>query len=202
MPHWWAVRITSFHCCGGEFVAGEHEAHVVVENFGGGSGQSVEAVVAQHLQIVRERHAGEFDAVNDLHRRESVNVHAGNGLLYGAQDVAVVERRQSVRQAALDADFGRAQRPGFDRLLRHGLEAVEVAVSFPRAAAEGAELAADKTDVGEIDIAIDHVGDEIADQIAAQHVSGDQQGEEVVAFGIGQQQALFAGERRCHPATP
>ena len=179
---------------GGELVAGEHEAHVVVENFGGGSGQRVEAVVAQHRQIIRQRHAGEFDAVHDLHGREGVNVHVGHGCFDRAQDVAVVERRQSVRQPALDADFGRAQRPGFDGFLRHGLEAVEVAVFFARAAAEGAELAADKTDVGEIDIAIDHVGDEIADKIAAQHVGRHQQAKKVVAFGIRQQQALFAGE--------
>ncbi len=53
---------------GREFVAGEHEAHVVIENFGGGAGQSVESIVAQHAEIVGQRHAGEFDAVNDLHR--------------------------------------------------------------------------------------------------------------------------------------
>ena len=99
-----------------------------------------------------------------------------------------------MRKSALDADFSRAQRPCFDRFLRHGLEAVKVAVRFARAAAESAKLAADKANVGEIHIAIDHVGDEIADQIAAQHVGCDQQGEQIIAFGIGQQQALFAGE--------
>src|ERR1700738_5678647 len=36
----------------GELVAGEHEAHVVVENFGGGSRQSVQPIVAQHVQVV------------------------------------------------------------------------------------------------------------------------------------------------------
>ena len=127
---------------GGKFVAREHEAHVVVENFGGGAGESVEAVVAQHREIVRQRHAGEFDAIHDLHGREGVNVHVGHGGLYGAQDVAVVERRQAVRQPALNADFGCAQLPGFKRFLRHGFQAVEVAVRFARAAAEGAEFAA------------------------------------------------------------
>ena len=92
--------------------------------------------------------------------------------------------------------------PGFDGFLRHGLKAVEVAVLFARAAAEGAKLASDKADVGEIDIAIDDVGDQVADQFAAQHVGRDQQSEKVVAFGIRQQQTLFAGEhaaiQRCH----
>ena len=99
-----------------------------------------------------------------------------------------------MRQPALDADFSRAQRPGLDRLLRHGFEAVKVAVGLARAAAESAELAADKANIGEIDIAIDHVGDEIADQIAAQHVGRDQQAEKIIAFGIRQEQALFARE--------
>src|SRR5277367_52296 len=36
---------------GGKFVAGEHVAHVVVENLCGGSRQSIEAVFAQHSQV-------------------------------------------------------------------------------------------------------------------------------------------------------
>ena len=177
---------------GGELVAGKHEAHVVIENFRGGTGKSIEAVVAQHLEIIGQRHAGEFDAVDDLHRRESVNVHVGHGCFDRAQDVAVVERRQSVGQPALDADFSRAQRPGFDGFLRHGIEAVEVAVFFARAAAEGAKLASDKTDVREINVAIDHISDDVSDQIAPQHVGCQQQSEKIVAFGMGEKQALFA----------
>ena len=52
---------------GGKFVPGKHEAYFVIENFGGGSGKGIEAVIAQHLQIIRQRHAGQFHAVNDLH---------------------------------------------------------------------------------------------------------------------------------------
>jgi len=123
-----------------------------------------------------------------------VDVHAGHGFFDGTQDVAVIERRQSVRQPALDTDFRRAQSPRFDRLLRHGRKAVEVAVGFARASAEGAELAADKAYIGEIDIAVYDVGDEIADHIATQHVGRDQQGEKIIAFGICQEQALLARE--------
>ncbi len=119
---------------------------------------------------------------------------SGHGRFDRAQDVAIVERRQAVRQPALNADFGGAQGPGFDGLLRHGLEAVEVSVRFARAAAEGAKFAADKTNIGEIDIAIDHVSDQIADQVAAQHIGRDQQAEKVVAFGVRQKEALFARE--------
>ena len=80
------------------------------------------------------------------------------------------------------------------RLLGHLLEPEEVGVGFARAAAEGAEFAAHKTDIGEIDVAVDHVGHQIADQFAAQGVGGHQQTEQVVALGMGQPQTLLAGE--------
>ena len=57
--------------------------------------------------------------------------------------------------------------PGLASLLRHLFQAEKVGVGLPRAPAEGAKFAADKTDVSEIDIAIDHVGDEIPDQFTA-----------------------------------
>ncbi len=102
--------------------------------------------------------------------------------------------RQIARQAALNADFGCAEFPGFHGFLRHLLEAEKVGVCLARAAAEGAELAAHKTNVGEIDVAIDDVGHEVADEFAAQSVGRDQQSEKVVAVGICQQQALLAGK--------
>ncbi len=148
---------------GGKFIAGEHEADFVIENFGGCSRQSVEAVVAQHLQIIFERHAGQFDAVDDFHGRESVDMHAGNRLLYGAQNIAIVKWRQAMRQSALNADFGSADFPGFASFLGHLLEAEKVGVGFAWAAAEGAEFAADEADVGEIDIAVYDVGDDVSD---------------------------------------
>ncbi len=159
---------------GGKFVAGKHEADFVVEDFSGRSRQSVEAVVAQHVQVIFERHAGQFDAVYDLHGRKGVDVHAGNRLLYGAQNVAIVKRRQVVRQSALNANFGRTDFPGFARLLRNLLEAEKVSVGFARAAAESAKFAADEADVGEINIAVYDVGDDISDQLSPQGIGGNQ----------------------------
>ncbi len=68
-----------------------------------------------------------------------------------------------MRQSALNANLGRADFPGFARLLRDLLEAEKVSVGFARAAAESAEFAADEADVGEINIAIYDVGDDIPD---------------------------------------
>ena len=102
---------------------------------------------------------------------------AGHGILYGAQNVAVIKRRQTARQAALDADFGGAQFPRFFTFAPHVFERMKIGVGLARPAAERAKLAADETDVREIDVAVDHVADDVADQIAPQRVGGHQQRE-------------------------
>src|SRR3979411_114748 len=108
---------------GGKFVGGEDVANFVVENLGCCAGESAESVIPQHGKIVGKRQAGEFYPVDNLHRRERVDVHAWHSILYRAQNVAVVEGRQSMRQAALDADFGGAESPGFNGFVRHLIEA-------------------------------------------------------------------------------
>ena len=191
MPQRWAVRMTSIHCAVESLLRERIVPDFVVENFGGRAGQRAETVVAQHREIVGERHAGEFDAVDDFHRREGVDVHAGHGSLHRAQNVAIVKRRQTVRQSALNADLGRAELPGFDGLLRDLIRLEKIRVGFARAAAEGAELASHKTDVGEVDVAIHDVGDEVAGKFGAQQVGGGEQAEQIVAFGVGQSVSFF-----------
>jgi len=105
-----------------------------------------------------------------------------------------VEFGEIVRQASLDADFGGPQLPGFACFLRHLIEREEVGVRLARAAAEGAELASHKKNIGEIDVAIHHVGDEIAGEFGAQQVGGGEQAEQIVAFGVGQCVSLFQGD--------
>ena len=75
MPHSCAVSMISHHCAVVSLLRESTMAHGVVENFGGGAGQRVEAVVFQHQKVVPNGHAGEFDAVQDFHRREGVHVH-------------------------------------------------------------------------------------------------------------------------------
>ena len=65
---------------------------------------------------------------------------------------------------------------------------------FARAAAEGAEFASDKTDIREIDVAIDDVGDEVADEIAPESVGRYEKCDEVGAFGVSQKKTFFVGE--------
>ena len=108
MPHWCAVSMTSHHCAVLSLLRESTWRTLSSSISAAVPGKRVEPVVFQHQQIFADRHAGQLDAVNHLHRREGVRVHPGRGGLHRAQDVAIVQRRQIARQAALDADFGRA----------------------------------------------------------------------------------------------
>src|SRR5450631_786964 len=152
----------------GELVARKDLADFVVEDFGGGAGQRAEAVIAQHGQIVAQYHSSEFYTVNNFHGREGMNVHAGNGSLHRPQDIAVIKRRQAAGKAALDTNFGGPQIPRLYGLFSNLLRIEKVRIGFARAATESAEFAPHKTNIREIDIAIDHVGDEIAHQLTSQ----------------------------------
>ena len=90
-----------------------------------------------------------------------------------------------MRQTALNADFGGAELPSFHGFLRDLGRLEEVGVRFAGAAAEGAELASHKTDVGEIDVAVHHLGDEISGEFGAQKIRSDEQAEEIVAVRVG-----------------
>ena len=127
----------------------------------------------------------------------------GHGAFHRAQNVAIIKLRQAARQAALDADFGRAQFPGFDGFLRDlSSSDEEVSVGLARAAAEGAELASHKADVGEIDVAIYDVGDDVADKLGPQQVRRRQQAEQIVAFGVGQRVRILPATSRRRSAFP
>ena len=168
-------------------------ADLVVEDFGRGARQRAQTVVAQHRKIVGQRHAGELHAVNNLHRREGMNVHSRHGILHGAKNVAVVELGKIARQAALYADLGGAQIPGFDSLSRHVIQTMEVSVAFPRPAAERTELASHETDVRKIDVPVHNIGDDVAREFRPEHVRCNQQAEQVVALGIRQGVRLLQG---------
>ena len=151
---------------GGQLVAREHEAHGIVENFGGGAGESVEAVVAQHGEVVADGDSGEFDAVENLHRGKRVDVHLGHGGFHGAQNVAVIKRRQVAGQASLDADLGCSPGCGFAGLLADFFGREEVRGAIARRYAEGTEFTADEADIGEVDVAGDDVADDVSDKLA------------------------------------
>jgi len=63
-----------------------------------------------------------------------------------------------------------------------------------RAHAEGAELASDEADVGEIDIARDDVADNVTHQPTPDFVGRDGHAEQIVAGGAGQQNCFVTAK--------
>ena len=72
----------------------------------------------------------------------------------------------------------------------------KVGVGFPGPAAEGAEFAADKTNVREVDIAVHDVGDQVARKLDAQQVGCGQHAEQVITIDVGECAGVFA-EKLC-----
>src|SRR5437016_13775953 len=86
-----------------------------------------------------------------------MDVHARNCSLHRAQEVAIIKRRKPVRQPALNTDFRGAELPSLHRFLSYLIQCKEISIGLTRAAAESAKLAADKADIGEINVAIDDI---------------------------------------------
>src|SRR5258708_25625587 len=96
-----------------------------------------------------------------------------------------------MRQPALDANLSGPELPGLDGFLCDLLRLEEIGVGLARAAAESAELASYKTNIRKVDVAIHHVGDEVAAAFRAQQVRGGEQAEQIVAFVVGECVSLF-----------
>src|SRR5262245_54301235 len=90
-----------------------------------------------------------------------MNVHLRCCLFDRSQDVSVVEGVKVARQAALHTNFTSAPIPRITRVVLDCFERVKVRVRLARSPAEGAETATHKADVGEIDIAIDYISDQV-----------------------------------------
>ena len=81
--------------------------------------------------------------------------------------------------------------PGFARLFRDLFGLQKISIGFARAAAEGAEFASYKTNIGEVDVAVDDVGDNVSRKLGAEQVGGGEQAQKIVTFGVGQGVGFF-----------
>ena len=70
----------------------------------------------------------------------------------------------------------------------------EVAFFRQMAAAKSAKAAGLDADVGEIDVAVDHVGDDIADGARAQGIGSSDDGEKIRAVGVEKMGGLVDGD--------
>src|SRR5215469_17245853 len=112
-----------------------------------------------------------------------MDVHGGQRLFDGAQEVAVKESVEVAGQAALNADFRCAAIPGFAGATNDFVEGKRVGIGCLRSAAKAAKTASDEADVSEIDVAVGDVGDRSTDGLRAQIIRYRYQSFEISAFG-------------------
>ena len=116
-----------------------------------------------------------------------MDMHLGCCLFDRQQQISVVEGVEIARQAALDTYFSSATFPCFDGSTPDLFERVKVSVLFARRPAKGTEAASNKTDVGEVDISIDDVGDHITNAFSPDAVSRQDQSFHLRAAGLRKQ---------------
>ncbi len=112
----------------------------------------------------------------------------------GAREVDVEAAVELRRQPGLDAHLAGAQVGRLARASHDLLERQEVTLLFPVIAAERAEGAVLDADVREVDVAVHHERDRVADLAAAQLVGGDAQREEVAAGRAREQVSVGDGD--------
>src|SRR5690348_465024 len=105
-----------------------------------------------------------------------MDMHCRKGVFDGAQEVTVEKAIEVARQAALDAHFGGAAIPRLLSAANDLFERKRVSVGGLRTTAKSAEAATHKTDVGEIDVAVDDVSDRFAHGLPTQMVRDDHEG--------------------------
>ncbi len=156
---------------GHELARREDLADLVVEDLGRGAGDRAESLVLQHGQVVAQRHAVRLGVTEvDLFGRERMDVKIRQLALDRAHDLSVPEAVLVRVDAPLDADLGCSALDRLARVADDLLERAVVGVVLVLVPREAAEAAADVADVGEIDVAADHVGDLVADVVEARAV--------------------------------
>ena len=142
-----------------------------------------------------------------------MNVHAWDDLFHRAQNITIVKRRQTVRQSALNADFGRAHLPGLHAPSAPTCSGVKkIRIGFARPPAEGAKFAANETNIGEVDVAIHYIRHKIPGKFAAQIDSLQPAGragrrprhspKAGTAPRVSTPPSRFPSPARCAPRTP
>ena len=150
-------------------------------------------------EVVLERDAERGRALPDLERRERVHVDAGHPVADRLDHGGVVVAVEGGMDPALQADLDRAAVPrllraAHDLVHRHEVRlAAQVARQPPLG--EGAEAAAEVTDVRVLDVPRDDVGHLVAAYLAPEPVGGGQHREPVVTARAEQRDRVVLLER-------
>ena len=181
--------------------ARDQVADLLVEDLRGGAGQGAQARLPQLRQVFADGKPRAHGAVQHFLGREGMDVHVGQGVLDGPREVDVVPAVELRGQPGLDADLGR---PHIRRLLGAPddlLDGQEVALLLAVVAAERTERAVLDAHVGEVDVAVHHVGDHLAHLAPAQLVGDQGYGVRVAALGARQGEGVVRGQLRAVQST-
>src|SRR5712692_11002692 len=99
-----------------------------------------------------------------------MDMHGGKGMLDRAQEVAIEKSIEITGQPALNANFRCATIPGLAGAAHDFFERERVGVRRGGATSKSAKTAAHKTDIGEINVAVEDVGDRFSDGFAPQMI--------------------------------
>ena len=166
--------MTSIHWSTVMRPARDDVADLLVEDLGRGAGQRAEPGLLQLAQVLLDRQPERASTPYSTSSGEKAwRCMLGQRRLDRAAEIDVEAAVELGRQPGLDADLGGAQLPGLLRAAHHLVDGQEVALLLAVVAAEGAEAAVLDADVGEVDVAVDDVGDDVARLPAAQLV-GDE----------------------------
>ena len=160
---------------GADSPGGDDLANPVVQDLGRGARQTADSGLFQFPQVVVDAQAGLPGTVKDFFRGKGVQVDCRRRLLYRPAELDVVAPVHAGGQARLDADLGGAEALGFQGPPDDFLGRKMVALGAGRRAAEGAEAASLDADVGEVDVAIHHVGHIVPHRLPSQEVGGLEQ---------------------------
>src|SRR5262249_24822805 len=133
-------------------------------------------------------------AVENFFRRESVEVHLRQGRLDGAAEIDVVRAVELRGQTRLDAHFGGTHLPGFHGAAYHLVEGQEVAFLLAVVAGESAEGAVLDAHVGEVDVPVHHVSDDVTCLPAAHLVGHEGKRVQLTTLHLGETDALVHRE--------
>ena len=176
-----------------QLALGQHPAHLVVQDLGGGTGDRAQPRLAQAVSHSRMLIATFGHPVGDLHRGKRVHVHRRHPGLDGAHQIGVAGDRQLGVDTALHAHFGRTRDVRLPRPFGHLVGGQRIRVGVALALGERAEPAAGVADVGEIDVAVDDERHFVAHHVAAQRIRKRGNRFHLGAVGGGQRQILVVG---------
>src|SRR5207245_7961010 len=128
-----------------------------------------------------------------------MDMHSGNGVLDSAQEIAIEKSVKVTRQAALNANFRCATTPGLAGTSHNYFERERAGVRRSGATSKSTETAAHETDIGEVNVAVDDVGDRLSHGFVPQMIRNGHQRVQSRTFRGREPQALLKSHLRAVP---